>query len=280
MNPSAFDRISKHFAERRLTRRQAIASGGPGIAGAAIAARFAPVSAQEGTPEVVETEPWDGEKTTYLFVQSFHSGSIIPMEGQDGRYTVTLEQGTGQTIYFADRPSRDVGVAETSQFLDGLGFLEDNPPNAALILETAPGESDVAVVELFNPSYDPVTAGVTYEVAALENWRQSVELGLEEDPADLAALAPEFGAAHLLIDDCPTNSTVYCVRGAGTRPIGSFWPVDSCWNFFVCMPCEPYVHDQPDRCATQDYWSQKCNDTFPECQRLCKSDFSWPFANC
>lgn len=262
MNPMNFNRISRRFAERRLASRQGLAT------------------AQDATPESVPA-PWDGEKTTYLFVQSFQSGSITPTEGQDGRFTVTLDRGTGQTIYFGDRPSRDVGVTETPQFLEGLGFLEDNPPNAALIVETAPGETDVAVVELHNPTIDADTNTLTYDVEVLENWQDDLELGLREDPANLAAIAPEFGAAHLLIDDCPTNSTVYCVRGSGTRPIGSFWPVDSCWNFAVCMPCEPYVHEQPDRCATQDYWSRKCNETFPDgCQRLCHADFSWPFANC
>ncbi len=45
-----------------------------------------------------------------LFVQSFQSGSIAPVDGAEGRYTVTLEQGLGQTIYFSDRPERIVGT--------------------------------------------------------------------------------------------------------------------------------------------------------------------------
>ena len=48
----------------------------------------------------------DGEKIPYLFVQSFEGGSIAPKDGEDGTYTLTLEHGLGQTLYFADRPPR------------------------------------------------------------------------------------------------------------------------------------------------------------------------------
>lgn len=277
-----FDRISKRFAERRLTRRQALASGGASLVAGLTAAGFAQATAQTSTPEVVEVEPWDGEKTTYLFVQSFHAGSIVPTEGAEGRYTVTLEQGTGQTIYFGDRPSRDVGTTDTTQFLEGLGFSEANPPNAAMILETSPGESDVAVVELYNPTIAPDTGTVTYDVEVLENWRQDLELGLQEDPTDLATLAPEFGAAHLLIDDCPADSYVDCAVTVGFMQFekkGVFYQVDYCWNFGVCMPCEPYGHDQPDRCTTPNYWRDKCNTTFPDCQGRCYAWYAWPAAD-
>lgn len=260
MNPNAFDRISWHFAERRA-RRQGLAS------------------AQDAIPESVPVEPWTGEKTTYLFVQSFQSGTIAPIENQDGRYTVTLEQGTGQTIYFADRPSRDVGATDTPQFLKGLGFSEQDPPNAALIVETEPGETDIAVVELYNPTIAPDTGTVTYEVEVLENWRDDLELGLQEDPTDLAALASEFGAAHLLIDDCPADSFVDCLLRTSYfhyEKIGVFYQVDYCWNYLVCMPCEPHGHVQPDRCTTHYYWEDKCNATFPDCEGRCEAWYAWP----
>jgi len=283
VNPNAFDRISKRFAHRKLSRRQALATGSAAVASAGLtAAGIRPAAAQDATPETVLAEPWDGEKTTYLFVQSFHSGSIVPAEGQDGRYTVTLEQGTGQTIYFADRPSRDVGAADTAQFLAGLGFSEDNPPNAAMILETAPGETDIAVVELFNPTIAPDTGTVTYDVEVLENWQEDLELGLREEPADLEALAPEFGSAHLLIDDCPTDATVSCEygdwvgnsSGAQRQTAGKFENVDTCYNYIWCMPCEPYGHTTPDQCATTYYWGNKCNETYPACEGGCWPSFS------
>ena len=102
-----------------------------------------------------------------MFVQTFKRGSVARRDGHDARYTVTLQDGVGATIFFSDRPDRIVGTTPTDQFLDGLGFLEDNPPNAAMVVETAPGETDIAVVELFNPVYDPETFGVTYDVEVL-----------------------------------------------------------------------------------------------------------------
>lgn len=281
MNPNTFDRVSKLFAARKLSRRQAL-TGGSGLAGAALAGvGGAPAAAQEATPATIPAEPWDGEKTTYLFVQSFHSGSITPVENQEGRYTVTLDQGTGQTIYFADRPSRDVGATDTAQFLEGLGFTDDNPPNAALIVETAPGETDVAVVELFNPTHDPTTDGVTYDVEVLETWRSDLELGLQEDPTDLAEFAPAFSAAHLLIDDCP-RAYIMCQDTVTERYVSRFPNIPYCWAYDnnVCIPCEPYGGAEPTRCATRDWWSTKCNKEFPDrCQGRCKAAFSLPAGN-
>ncbi len=156
MDPVRFDRISKFFADRKMSRRAAVIHGGTGLAAGALASvgLTSAIHAQDApaTPES-DVAPEIEAKTPYLFVQSFQSGSITPTEGQDGTYTLTLEHGLGQTIYFADRPSRDVGAVPTPEFLDGLGFPEDNPPNAALVVETAPGETDIAVVELFNPNY-------------------------------------------------------------------------------------------------------------------------------
>ena len=36
----------------------------------------------------------------------------------------------------------------------------------------------------------------------LAEWEDALGVGFTEAPADLAALAPSFGAAHLFIDDC------------------------------------------------------------------------------
>ena len=119
--------------------------------------------AQEATPVATAAD----HGPAMLFIQSFESGRIAPVEGGDGRYTVTLEHGLGETIYFSDRPDRIVGTDPTGAFLEGLGFTRDNPPNAALVMETAPGEPELAVVELFDPFYDRDAATVNYEVAAL-----------------------------------------------------------------------------------------------------------------
>ncbi len=103
MATSRFDTISKLFA-----RRKAVAVG---------------VIAQEATPAATT----DGEKIPYLFVQSFEGGSIAPKAAQDGTYTMTLEHGLGQTLYFADRPSRDVGAVPTSPIPPGPGLPRRQP---------------------------------------------------------------------------------------------------------------------------------------------------------
>ncbi len=140
MDATHFDRIAKVFADRRLSRRQALTQGGAGLAAGALAAAGLAHSAraQDATPAATATA--DGDKTMFLFLQAFQSGSIAPKDGgSEGRYTLTLEQGLGQTIYFSDRPERLVGASPTPQFLAGLGFPPDNPPNAALVVATTRG---------------------------------------------------------------------------------------------------------------------------------------------
>jgi hypothetical protein len=276
METNRFDTIARLFAERKLSRRAALAKGSAGLAGGALAAAgLDRAAAQDATP----VPPSPAEKVEFLFVQSFQRGSIAPKAGAEGRYTVTLEQGLGQTVYFSDRPDRVVGATPTDQFLRGIGFAADNPPNAALVVETAPGETDVAVVELFDPVFDPAGPGVTYDVAVLANWRASLELGFAEAPADLAALAPSFGPAHLFIDDCPdTDINCECIRDEkpfrrGVLPLVS--NVGMCWNYSLCQPCEPYGHTLPSYCATYDYWKQRCKEAYPTPGLLCKPSWSW-----
>ncbi len=173
--------------------------------------------AQDATPAPSDLPDADdaGSGPAMLFLQSFKSGSIAPKDGDKGRYVLTLEQGLGQTIFFSDRPERIVGATPTDQFLGALGFVESNPPNAALVVETAPGEVDIAVVELYSPVFDPDSPGVTYEIEVLKNWEESLEMGFQEAPTDLATLAPSFGAAQLFIDDCP-DATMYCTPAPAT----------------------------------------------------------------
>ncbi|MBX3070119.1 MAG: hypothetical protein KF883_06490 [Thermomicrobiales bacterium] len=273
MEPSRFDRITKQLAERRVSRRQALAQGGAGLAAASLAA-LSSAEAQDAA------DPATPGKVPFLFVQTYQSGTIVPTEGVEDRYTLSLQAGHGQTIYFSDRPDRVVGASPTPEFLEGLGFLDDNPPNAALVVETAPGETDVAVVELFSPIYDPVSQGVTYEIEVLENWQSDLGMEFEEAPTDLATLAPAFGAAHLFIDDCP-NSPIYCVTGyQGATTVGVIKAnVEMCWNYMLCQPCEPYGHTYPDHCAAWRYWKQMCDSRFgARCgDGGCSPSWSWPF---
>jgi hypothetical protein len=251
-----FDRISKLFAPASQAHPETRAS-----------------LAQGATPEAA-LEPT--EKVEFLFVQTYQSGTIAPVEGRDGRYALTLEAGTGSTVYFSDRPERVAGIAPTPQFLHGLGFLDDNPPNAALVFEAEPGNTDVAVVELFNPGYDPETQNVTYEVEVLNNWQNELELGLQEAPTDLAAIAPSFGAARLFIDDC-ADADMQCVNyytGEVTGIIANSDHDGFCysWSAWWCLPCDPWI---PNTESARKYWLNWCNNTYPTCNHFCVVKGFW-----
>ncbi len=212
MNPHRFDTVTKLFADRRLSRRTAVHVSL--AAGSAAVTRIGTAAAQDATPAAtpeVMALPLVDQPPAQLFVQAFRSGSIAPSASEFGTHTVTLAQGMGQTIVFTDRPSREVFTAPTPAFLDGLGFSADNPPNAAIVIDAGDGTTDLAVVELFNPSYDEATHTATYDISVLANWQNDLEMGFQQEPTDLSNVAAVFGATHLFIDDCPPV-TMACYR--------------------------------------------------------------------
>lgn len=276
MQPDRFDTITRLFAERRLSRRKALTETGAGLAAAGLAATglaatgiATTTSAQGATPAATTgTEPAGGDHgPATLFVQTFQSGTIAPKDGASDRFTLTLEQGHGQTIYFSDRPDRMVGAIPSEQFLESIGFPDDNPPNAALIFETAPGETDVAVVELFAPTFNQDSQGVTYDVAVLGNWQAELDLDFTEAPTDLAAIASSFGPAQLFIDDCP-DATMRCRKRGSGEVIGEIPNEDHdgyCYSYFnvACLPCSPAWDYQGNENAS--YWGSQCTARFEGC---------------
>ncbi len=277
MQSNRFGQISNLFGERRLSRRAALAQGAGLAAGGAAMVGMNATTAQDATPVTEATPavvPEMGDKTMFLFIQSFQSGSIAPASEGVATHTVTLEQGLGETIYFADRPSREVGASPTPDFLEGLGFDADNPPNAALIMETAPGETGIAVVELFNPTYDDATHTATYDIAVLANWKNDLESGFQEASTDLSELPDEFGSTHLFIDDC-RDRLIQCYNLLDNRGfVGSLGPQGFCywWSTASCLPCTPKTAQQP--WDTRAYWTKMCNDTLAVCEgNRCQSEY-------
>ncbi len=272
MNPTRFDTITRLFADRKLTRRQSLAAGA-GLAAGIAGSRLA--SAQEASPEALPITPDADHGPEMLFVQSFHSGSIVPSERAEGRYTVTLEHGLGETIYFSDRPDRIVGSTPTAAFLDGLGFPEDNPPNAAILTQNPDGDTTLAVVELFDPVYDAETATLTYDVSVLEHWKDGTDLAFTETPVDLGALGDTFGTAHLFIDDCGDwEITCYSIPSKGINGhVGSILTDEHdgfcySWEAAFCLPCQPWI---ADGYSAYRYWNQQCNERFPDCLGICQA---------
>lgn len=274
METKRFDAISKLFSARRLSRRQAIAEGGAGLAAGALATTgVADVSAQEATPDVVAPDTGATGPPAFLFIQSFRSGSIAAKEGEAERYTLTLEQGLGQTIYFSDRPERVVGASPTLAFLEGLGFPDENPPNAALLVEPEPGNTEIAVLELFNPRYAEASHTATYDVEILKAYERAIEMGFTEQPSDLSQLNSTFGAAHLFIDGC-TTANLRCLHPYGVSwnevgqiPVAEFdgWCYRADEQF--CLPCA----GPETRHDSYFYWGDVCNKRFPDCYGKCRS---------
>ena len=86
--------------------------------------------------------------------------------------TLTLRGITPSTLYFADRPKRDVGHMTTTDFVDlwaiGDNSFETDPPNAVLAFLEPGGEvPDDVVVVLKEPNLDGA-GNLAYTIEVLE----------------------------------------------------------------------------------------------------------------
>jgi hypothetical protein len=122
-----------------------------------------------------------------LYVQRAESGASDVDDTGTG--TLSLTGVDADTVWFQDRPGRDAGRMATGDFVDGwdaVGFGDD-PPNAALEIDTPSGTSATHVLVLSNPRWDEAEDTLTYDVEVAAD-------GTEVLPA-------EFDASSLFIDD-------------------------------------------------------------------------------
>lgn len=223
MDGQRFDTITRRMA-RRFNRRGAL-TGGVGLGTVLMSSAASSVHAQDATP-VVEATPESDGTVEVLFVQNFTSGSLVAdgADGADG-FTLALEDGSGQTVYFSDRPERLVGTLTDAQFLDGRAFDPADPPNAAIVSRSAGGE-DILVVEPTNPALDATSGAVSYTARPLDGQPEGTELAsLAARQADgtlaaLATLEETFGPVTLFIDQLgcimsgsPCTSSGDCCNG-------------------------------------------------------------------
>ena len=240
-----------------LSRRSVI-----GCAGAAALASLPVAHAQASTPgstpaaSPVALAPGFGQE--FLFVQTAEAGSWQPKPGEEDVYLLTLSSAAAQTIYFSDRPGRVVGTVPMQQFLDGLGFTPDNPPNAAVVTGTG-DEEDVLVIELLNPVYEAEADTLTYEARVLEGYQGEGLGNLVEQQTDVQ-LPATFGHTSLFIDDCNDIATCFKITlGLQPEPVASVpgGPIGTCWSWAhaQCRPCngEPL-----------SYYGDLCNSAHPE----------------
>lgn len=244
MNSDQFDRIAARLAARRATRRATLGAMGAGIAAVTLGPRLA--AAQDATPvagDTLETvhpgavpAPPD-----VLFVQSFESGSLTPLDAAAGQFTLTLDGANPQTVFFSDRPERVFGLATTSEFLEGLGFTPANPPNAALVVTTENGEEDVLVIELLDPVWDEASGTLSYTVQVLENYAEPGLAFIASRQTDYE-LPDQFGKGGLFVDGCSTDR-LYCYLrnedGTKGKGVGPSKPTPFCFETGTkkCTPC-------------------------------------------
>ena len=271
MATGPFDSLSRSLSSR-LSRRTAMQASGLGLAAGILASPGGSAGAQDSpaTPDPL------GDDAMFLFVQSAASGTFAvnpgagtaetggtPTPGGGADYLLTLEGHTGSTVFFSDRPERIFGAAPTDQFIAGLGFAPDNPPNAALVTNDADGNEDILVVELLNPTYDAEANSVTYGVNILSDYEGSglAHVAGRQQDEDLA---PSFGEASLFIDDCPDANPLNCYNVCFQDPVGNLGERGMCWSWsdFSCEPCS----------GGFDGTAQECNNAFPACGGACFTD--------
>jgi hypothetical protein len=180
-----------------------------------------------------------GERTYTMFIQTARAGTWEPKAGEEGVFTLTLTGLPAQTVYFSDRPDRVVGTQTTSEFLEALGFGDQNPPNAALVTAGENGDDDILVIELFNPDYteslDEAGGTLVYEARILENY-QETRMGRVALEQDDAVIPSSFAGASLFIDDC-SDGFLECHRGGTLMGQFSF---GCCYKFPSCHTCHSY----------------------------------------
>lgn len=224
MDGARFDDMTKGLA-RLVNRRGVLAAGSLGI-GAALLGRQA--TARQATP-IAEATPVVTDAVEILFVQSFANGALA--EGATaGEYTLTLENGSGQTVYFSDRPERLVGAIPDETFLDGRAYDPADPPNAAIVAQTANGE-DILVVELLDPAYDTASGTVSYTARPLAGQPESPALASYATLQEDAALDASFGPVSLFIDNLACNQP-----GASCNSNSDCCSGTCCTDYAVCPP--------------------------------------------
>ena len=125
----------------------------------------------------------DDQAPALLFVQQAERGTFDPLEAEGpNAFTLTLQDVTPRTVYFADRPDRISGTIAADAFagLETL-FLPDDPPNAAVVIHEPESDTeDVVIVELMNPRYDEASTSFSYDVVVLDEVTEGLR-NFEED---------------------------------------------------------------------------------------------------
>src|SRR5690242_21947780 len=104
MDAKRFDALARHLGTRR-SRRAALGGGGAGLLGAALDLAGRRVAATERAAGATPAATPPATGVDLLFVQAFASGTFAPKPNAAGVYVLTLRDGLGETVAFADRPA-------------------------------------------------------------------------------------------------------------------------------------------------------------------------------
>ena len=164
-------------------------------------------SSTDGTATTGTASSGGGE----LFSQTAHSGSLTPVKGQTDFFTLTLDDSVDVTS-FTDRPIRSAGTETVADFVDNWaarGFEQD-PPNAALVLDQEPDNADTSIFTLANPTFDQASGAVTYEATHITGGTASLPTDEHIDPP------AKFGDTHLFIDPSGTSTVEFFIQANTT----------------------------------------------------------------
>lgn len=180
----------------------------------------------------------ENDTTTHIFIQEGANGSFV--NNGSNNYTLTITDALGYTAYIADRPSKDVGLVSTDEFLNGFNFDVNNPPNAAIILPEQNETSNMVAVQLTSPKYDNTTKTLTYTVKLLKEYSFE-SVWLQDQKVNVDSSIPErFDRVILVIDDCPCLQDISGPCSSKTSCRNSCWhsrPFPWCYKCDGCCPC-------------------------------------------
>jgi len=198
-----------------------------------------------------------GKTINYLFVQNGTSGTFIA--NGDGNYTLSINGIASQTIYFSDRPVRKTGQVEMQKFLDTMCFGSSNPPNAAIEIMNGTEDSDVIIVELFDPIYNNNAATLQYTAHILKDANHSIASFNERNDVSIPT---SFESVALFIDDC-SDITVDCGIVIGRADDYSGNLIYKTAGQVTCCQCWSW--------GECDFYHDCCS--FERCQNKCKSKY-------
>lgn len=162
-------------------------------------------------------------KVSLLYVVESGSGRLDPVPGTKARFKLTMRPLARRAFWFTDRPARRSGSFPSRALASswtGFGFKAD-PPNAAIVYETADGERGTAIAELRRPRYGRKSRALS--ISARLIGADEVQRTTISGHASAADRTPEraLRSVSLFIDDATAPVLDGCVLQPATQCVGA-----------------------------------------------------------